>query len=73
MLRRAAWQLLPGRAKEYIFKYIVKAREAKTLAMTKGWGLDVCSIARSISCYGWPTPANLVSSLVSVEALVDVR
>ena len=33
--------------KEYIFKYVVGAREAKTLAMTRGWGPDVCSIARS--------------------------
>jgi hypothetical protein len=31
----------------YIFKYIVEAKEAKTLAMTRSWGLDVCSIARS--------------------------
>jgi hypothetical protein len=38
---------LSCRLKEYIFKYIVGAREAKTLAMTRGWGLDVCSIARS--------------------------
>ena len=33
--------------KEYIFKYVVGAREAKTIAMTRGWGPDVCSIARS--------------------------
>jgi hypothetical protein len=38
---------LSCRPKEYIFEYIVGARQAKTLAMTRGWGLDVCSIARS--------------------------
>ena len=41
--------LLSCRPEKYIFKYIVGAREAKTLAMTRGWGLDVCSIARSIT------------------------
>jgi len=39
--------MLLGSSKRYIFEYIVGAREAKTLAMTRGWGLDVCSIARS--------------------------
>jgi hypothetical protein len=38
---------LSCRPKEYIFEYIVGARQAKNLAMTRGWGLDVCSIARS--------------------------
>jgi hypothetical protein len=47
MLRRATWQLLPGCPKDYIFKYIVGPREAKILAMTRGWGLEVGSIARS--------------------------
>jgi len=50
-----AWQLLPCPLKEYMFKYIVGAREARTLAMTRGWGLDVSSIARSISrCLACP-------------------
>src|SRR6266446_8909885 len=49
MLRRATWQPLPGCPKEYIFEYIVGARQAKNPAMTRGWGLDVCSIARSTS------------------------
>src|SRR5260221_9518709 len=47
--------LLPCPLKEYMFKYIVGAREARTLAMTRGWGLDVSSIARSISrCLACP-------------------
>jgi hypothetical protein len=39
--------VLPCHPEKYIFKHIVGAREAKTRAMTRGWGLDVSSIARS--------------------------
>ncbi len=46
-INRLRWPLLSCRPEKYIFKYTVGVRQAKTLAMTRGWGLDVCSIARS--------------------------